>query len=121
MSKLLQEFIKKVVNPSNVRLGCNSLIPSKFDRSLTMLLMLYFSVKIEGNLCEKKTTCSYITRSCGAMDNASAYGAEDSRFESWQDRYILLLSFYFSSFQDFIGYKKQTLTCRAKMDMFFLR
>ena len=23
---------------------------------------------------------------CGAMDNASAYGAEDSRFESWQDR-----------------------------------
>ena len=27
--------------------------------------------------------------SCGAMDNASAYGAEDSRFESWQDRYFL--------------------------------
>ena len=25
---------------------------------------------------------------CGAMDNASAYGAEDSRFESWQVRYI---------------------------------
>ena len=23
---------------------------------------------------------------CGAMDNASAYGAEDSRFESWQVR-----------------------------------
>ena len=23
---------------------------------------------------------------CGAMDNASAYGAEDSRFESWQGR-----------------------------------
>jgi hypothetical protein len=21
---------------------------------------------------------------CGAMDNASAYGAEDSKFESWQ-------------------------------------
>ena len=26
---------------------------------------------------------------CGAMDNASAYGAEDSRFESWQVRFIL--------------------------------
>ena len=26
---------------------------------------------------------------CGAMDNASDYGSEDSRFESWQVRYIL--------------------------------
>ena len=25
---------------------------------------------------------------CGAMDNASAYGAEDSRFESWQGRIL---------------------------------
>lgn len=25
-------------------------------------------------------------RSCGATDNASDYGSEDSRFESWQDR-----------------------------------
>ena len=30
-------------------------------------------------------------RPCGAMDNASAYGAEDSRFESWQGR-----TFFFS-------------------------
>ena len=28
-------------------------------------------------------------RPCGAMDNASAYGAEDSRFESWQGRVII--------------------------------
>ena len=28
--------------------------------------------------------------SCGAMDNASDYGSEDSRFESWQDRKLLL-------------------------------
>ena len=27
-------------------------------------------------------------RPCGAMDNASAYGAEDSRFESWQGRFV---------------------------------
>ena len=27
-------------------------------------------------------------RACGAMDNASAYGAEDSRFESWHARFI---------------------------------
>ena len=26
------------------------------------------------------------TRACGAMDNASDYGSEDSRFESWQAR-----------------------------------
>ena len=26
---------------------------------------------------------------CGAMDNASAYGAEDSRFDPWQGRWIL--------------------------------
>ena len=25
-------------------------------------------------------------RVCGAMDNASAYGAEDSRFDPWQTR-----------------------------------
>ena len=25
-------------------------------------------------------------RPCGAMDNASDYGSEDSRFESWQGR-----------------------------------
>ena len=29
---------------------------------------------------------SMLPRACGAMDNASAYGAEDSRFESWQAR-----------------------------------
>ena len=27
-----------------------------------------------------------VARSCGATDNASDYGSEDSRFESWQDR-----------------------------------
>ena len=26
---------------------------------------------------------NFTQRACGAMDNASAYGAEDSRFESW--------------------------------------
>ena len=31
-----------------------------------------------------------IDRPCGAMDNASAYGAEDSRFESWQGRSLFL-------------------------------
>ena len=28
-------------------------------------------------------------RSCGATDNASDYGSEDSRFESWQDRQVI--------------------------------
>ena len=33
---------------------------------------------------------------CGAMDNASAYGAEDSRFESWQGRTFLNVKFSLS-------------------------
>ena len=32
--------------------------------------------------CQKK-------RVCGAMDNASAYGAEDSRFDPWQTRHTI--------------------------------
>ena len=32
--------------------------------------------------CRKK-------RVCGAMDNASAYGAEDSRFDPWQTRHTI--------------------------------
>ena len=31
-----------------------------------------------------------VTGACGAMDNASAYGAEDSRFESWHAQSSLL-------------------------------
>ena len=30
--------------------------------------------------------CCSRNRACGAMDNASDYGSEDSRFESWQAR-----------------------------------
>ena len=30
---------------------------------------------------------------CGAMDNASAYGAEDSRFESWQAQIFFFVFF----------------------------
>ena len=32
-----------------------------------------------------------IDRPCGAMDNASAYGAEDSKFDPWQTRKSLAL------------------------------
>ena len=37
---------------------------------------------------------------CGAMDNASDYGSEDSRFESWQVRFFLnaMVSFWPVSF-----------------------
>ena len=34
---------------------------------------------------------------CGAMDNASDYGSEDSRFESWQARNVLLSLNYHGS------------------------
>lgn len=38
--------------------------------------------------------CNYfaISWSCGATDNASDYGSEDSRFESWQDRSVYFFS-----------------------------
>ena len=36
-----------------------------------------------------------LIRVCGAMDNASAYGAEDSRFDPWQTRKLFIN--YFSS------------------------
>ena len=46
--------------------------------------------KILINKCENMI----YARPCGAMDNASAYGAEDSRFESWQGRvFIIFLKF----------------------------
>ena len=38
----------------------------------------------------EKVARAAITGSCGAMDNASDYGSEDSRFESWQDRWFCL-------------------------------
>ena len=38
----------------------------------------------------------YICRTCGAMDNASDYGSEDSRFESWQ--VLALFEFPFLTF-----------------------
>ena len=64
--------------------------------------------------------CVY--RSCGATDNASDYGSEDSRFESWQDRrlsFLFIFSFIyitflfhflfrFSSFQAFKNVLKET-------------
>ena len=36
-----------------------------------------------------------LSRVCGAMDNASAYGAEDSRFDPWQTRLMFFVFFPF--------------------------
>ena len=36
---------------------------------------------------------------CGAMDNAPDYGSGDSRFESWQVRYVLITIFKFPQLQ----------------------
>ena len=42
-------------------------------------------------------------RPCGAMDNASDYGSEDSRFESWQGRF-----FFFSCLVSFVPVGKRS-------------
>ena len=34
---------------------------------------------------------SFLNWTCGAMDNASDYGSEDSRFESWQVRKFFII------------------------------
>ena len=41
--------------------------------------------------CHTRVGLAKAQRACGAMDNASDYGSEDSRFESWQARRFLLL------------------------------
>ena len=38
-------------------------------------------------------------RACGATDNASDYGSEDSRFESWQARIFFFFLHFFCIFQ----------------------
>ncbi len=56
-------------------------------------------------------------RTCGAMDNASAYGAEDSRFESWQVR--CFFSFFCFVFRGFFHTKNEMLgVCRAAAGTF---
>ena len=46
-----------------------------------------FRLVIEGMKYHmNKRMCCTRNRACGAMDNASDYGSEDSRFESWQAR-----------------------------------
>ena len=42
-------------------------------------------------MIEMKSFTKFIAtlRPRGAMDNASDYGSEDSRFESWRGRYVL--------------------------------
>ena len=77
-----------------------------------MLLMFYLIVNMDRNFSFRKRIACHIPRSCGAMDNASAYGAEDSRFESWQDRL-----FYSSSFHNFIAFNKTNTSFHAKMDI----
>ena len=41
--------------------------------------------------CHTRVGLAKAQRACGAMDNASDYGSEDARFESWQARRFLLL------------------------------
>jgi hypothetical protein len=40
-------------------------------------------------------------RPCGATDNASDYGSEDSRFESWQGR-VIFFKIYFNGNKSFV-------------------
>ena len=49
-----------------------------------------------------KTIIKHTNRPCGAMDNASAYGAEDSRFESWQDRIFFFEALFLYLFYMFL-------------------
>ncbi len=48
--------------------------------TLTIIVGRHYWVTIVSNLKS--------ARPCGATDNASDYGSEDSRFESWQGRFF---------------------------------
>ena len=41
--------------------------------------------------CNSSRVQGSLLGACGAMDNASDYGSEDSRFESWQARKVFLI------------------------------
>ena len=41
-------------------------------------------------------------RPCGATDNASDYGSEDSRFKSWQGRFFRVFCQYLPSLNNYI-------------------
>ena len=53
---------------------------------------------------------------CGAMDNASAYGAEDSRFESWQGRTFSSIKIYNKIFRTSVSRKRFFLSGRFMLD-----
>ena len=50
-------------------------------------------------------------RPCGAMDNASDYGSEDSRFESWQGRFFFSLASFHSFPSEKESEKKKNGQC----------
>ena len=58
----------------------------KYDRQAALFIWPRILSETSLRACFSDTTS--VIRACGAMDNASAYGAEDSRFESWHARRV---------------------------------
>ncbi|EEB20425.1 RING finger, putative [Pediculus humanus corporis] len=52
-------------------------------RNEYLVVVFIVSKRDDGDYCRLLPRCS--NWPCGATDNASDYGSEDSRFESWQD------------------------------------
>ena len=46
-------------------------------------------------------------RPCGPMDKASDYGSGDSRFESWQGRFLFIFFFLFFALQYLLSHAYQ--------------
>ena len=79
--------------------------------SISPYIHTYIHTYIRTCVCvipEYYTISRGIRGPCGAMDNASAYGAEDSRFESWQGRIYFL--FFLSHYVQYIGRFSQAST-----------
>ena len=80
---------------------CPELIFDEFLSNYGVLIVIWIECKVfGGNCCFFKKVFYHLRKSfvfrrqcvswtCGAMDNASDYGSEDSRFESWQVRKFL--------------------------------
>ena len=68
------------------RFHCATLLAMKWR----CYFMAITSSLVQGPMCMDSHLWLAPSRACGAMDNASDYGSEDSRFESWQAREQIL-------------------------------
>lgn len=91
--------------PLTGRLAQINRIPSKFANLMRPITIMTNNIAVR----YQASRVIFKYRGCGAMDNASDYGSEDSRFDSWQARaFCLCLSEIW----------KSTISCELVLSVF---